>query len=70
MEEVIGKSGCYLERGGEGEREEKVLCNPFKLSLGVFGFVSRLLAWGIVALTCSIKVGPLTSMSAGSEGLK
>lgn len=57
MEEVIGKSGCYLERGGEWEREEKVLCNSFKLSLGFFGFVSRLLAWGIAALTCSVKVG-------------
>lgn len=57
MEEVIGKSGCYLERGGEGEREEKVLCNSFKLSSGFFGFVSRLLAWGVVALTCSMKVG-------------
>jgi len=57
VEEVTGKSACYLERGGEGEREEKVLCNSFKLSLGSFGFVSRLLAWGIVALTCSMQAG-------------
>lgn len=53
----MGKSGSYRERGGEGEREEKVLCNSFKLALGFAGFGSRLLAWGIAALTCSIKGG-------------
>lgn len=53
----MGKSGCYRERGGEGEREEKVLCNSFRLALGFAGLGSRLLAWGSVALTCSIKVG-------------